>query len=70
MGCYISHDHIALKFKKNEMTLREYLEDYRDPLQLGEIFVNIINGVKELHEMGYIQRDLKPDNVVFNRRPL
>jgi serine/threonine protein kinase len=70
VACYIGHDHIALKFKKYEMTLREYLEDYRDPLQLGEIFVNIINGVKELHEMGYIHRDLKPDNVVLNRRPL
>ena len=70
MACYIGHDHVALKFKKYEMTLQEYLEDYRDPLQLGEIFVNIINGVKELHEMGYIHRDIKSDNEVLNIMPL
>jgi len=69
VAAYISHDHIALKFKRYDMNLREYLDDYRDPLQLSEIFVNIINGVKELHEMGFIHRDLKPDNVVLSRDP-
>lgn len=52
------------------MTLREYLDEHRDPDQLREIFVNILNGVSELHTLGYVHRDLKPDNVVLNRAPL
>lgn len=52
------------------MTLREYLDDFRDPAELRAIFINIINGVSELHDLGYVHRDLKPDNVVLNRDPL
>jgi serine/threonine protein kinase len=30
----------------------------------------VIIGLKELHELDYVHRDLKPDNVMLNLRPL
>ena len=29
----------------------------------------VANGLKELHEMGYVHRDLKPENIVLNVQP-
>ena len=52
------------------MDLRVYLEEHRDYRQLTKIFHMVIAGLKELHELDYVHRDLKPDNVVLNLRPL
>lgn len=30
----------------------------------------IIEGLKELHSLGYIHKDLKPENIVLNLDPL
>jgi serine/threonine protein kinase len=31
--------------------------------------IHIVNGIQELHGLGYIHRDIKPDNVVLNINP-
>lgn len=30
----------------------------------------MVEGVRELHEMGYVHRDLKPENVMISFEPL
>ena len=34
------------------------------------MLICIANGIKELHEMGYVHRDLKPENIVLTLKPL
>ena len=70
VSCFIGKDHIALKFEKYSMTFRQYLEDFRNPSELNDIISQIMDGVKDLHMLGYVHRDLKPDNVLINLKPL
>ena len=65
-----SKEYLALKFKKYDMTLRDYVRHCRKPEELNKIFLAVINGMKELQVLGYTHRDLKPDNVVLNIDPL
>lgn len=37
---------------------------------MNEIILRIIDGVEELHNLGFVHRDLKPDNVMMNLNPL
>ena len=56
--------------EKHEMDLREWLSYHRDHRQIGKILTMVGEGIKELHSMVYVHRDLKPDNVVVSLRPL
>ena len=69
-GVILSYGFIALRLKKYEMTLRDYLYHNRYPDDLNDILSDMIKGVKELHELGYVHRDLKPENVMINLCPL
>jgi serine/threonine protein kinase len=53
-----------------EMSFRDYLEEHRDSRHLSKMLFMVIEGVRELHELGYVHRDLKPDNIAVNLKPL
>ena len=63
-------DHIALIFPKIQMDLRKYLTKQRDPEILPAILIQIIDGIDQLHKLGFTHRDLKPENIVLNLDPL
>ena len=44
--------------------MRQYLLEKRDPAKLPGILIKVAQGVQELHNLGFIHRDLKPDNIV------
>ena len=48
------------------MDLRIYLRKHRDHRKLNEILLQVVAGLKELHELGYVHRDLKPENIVLS----
>ena len=52
------------------MDYREYLKQHRDPKHLPRILEQVIDSGESIHQLGYIHRDLKPDNIMITLRPL
>lgn len=66
----IGIDHVLIRMPKIEMSYREYLWNHRSFKDLPTILTHIAQGLKELHDLGYVHRDLKPENVMVSFRPL
>jgi serine/threonine protein kinase len=63
-------DNLCLVFKKYSMDFRDYLRNHRDPLVLPLILQQVVEGLIQLHSLGYTHRDLKPENILLNLDPL
>jgi len=63
-------NHVGFLFPKYEIDFRNYLEENRDPRHLQSILLQVGKGILELQSLGYVHRDLKPDNIVLNLKPL
>ena len=64
-------DCFYFEMERYGMDLRKYLKKHRDHRKLNDILLQVIAGLKELHTLGFVHRDLKPDNIVLNNvRPI
>ena len=67
---HLAPNHVGFLFPKYELDFRTFLENKRDARHIQSILLQLGKGILELHKLGYIHRDLKPDNIVLNLKPL
>lgn len=44
------------------------MESFTDINERFEKYLGLLNGIKKLHERGFVHGDIKPDNIMSNRR--
>ena len=53
------------------MDFKTYLSKHRDTRKIKEIMLETVKGVKQLHDLAFVHRDLTPANVVVTfERPI
>jgi len=66
IGCTVQDDRVhGLVFIKYQMTLAERLEDKDRPLRLEIYLKGIENGLKHLHDLGFVHNDINPHNIML-----
>lgn len=68
-NAYLGRDHVAFKVPKYEISLAQWLRKSRDTRHYLKIFLQVIAGLRELHDMGFVHRDLRPSNIMLCTRP-
>lgn len=63
-------DYLCMTMKRFPMNYRQYLDSHRDPIQIPLILAQIVQGLEQVHELGFIHRDLRPENIVLSLDPL
>ena len=61
---------VQLFLRLHEMSLYEFLQQTPSEAKAKGVAQFVLRGLAHMHALGYVHRDLKPLNILVNRRPL
>lgn len=61
------HEYAFYVMPRYDKTLREKIKEGLSPEEAVEIFIGILEGLKEAHKYKAIHRDIKPENILFDK---
>lgn len=67
LGVNFEEQSMAMEYY--QMNLRDWIRRYKDKNMYRRILTNIASGLVELHDLGLIHGDLKPNNILLNIEP-